>query len=142
MSASAPILAYQSKPREPMTATRAYVRAMHFFREDRAKIVLSAVLIVLSSLASLLQPFPIMILLDAVLSDRRGPWAYRAFFKIAPEGNVPAQIGGLVALTLGLRLVQELLQMWQGVLKVTVGYNGLVRVRSALFRKLQELSLA
>jgi len=142
MSGAPRILAYQSQPPAPMTATRAYVRAMQFFREDSAKIALSAVLIVLSSLASLLQPFPIMILLDAVLSDRRGHWVYRAFFKIAPEGNVPAQIGVLVALTLGLRLVQELLQMWQGVLKVTVGYNGLVRVRSALFRKLQELSLA
>jgi ATP-binding cassette, subfamily B, bacterial len=144
MASAPPILAYQSEPREPMTATRAYVRAMGFFYEDVGKIALSAVLIILSSLASLLQPFPIMILLDAVLSDRRGHWVYRAFFKIAPEGkdNVPAQIGVLVALTLGLRLVQELLQMWQGVLKVIVGYNGLVRVRSALFRKLQELSLA
>ena len=141
MSSASPILGYERKPPQPMTATRAYVRAMDFFREDAGKIGLSAVLIVLSSLASLLQPFPIMILLDAVLSDRRWHWAYRAFFKIAPEGNVPAQIAVLVGLTLALRLVQELLQMWQGVLKVTVGYNGLVRVRSALFGKLQELSL-
>ena len=124
-----------------MTATQAYYRAMDFFRPDGAKIALSAVLIVLSSLASLLQPFPIMILLDAVLSDRRGSWVYRAFFKIAPDGNVPGQISVLVGLTLGLRLIQELLQMWQGVLKVQIGYNGLIRVRSALFRKLQELSL-
>src|SRR5215213_2615735 len=138
MADASPILGYE---RKPMTATRAYRRAMDFFRADRGKIILSAVLIVFSSLASLLQPFPIMILLDAVLTNHRWHWAYRAFFKIAPENNVPAQIAVLVALTLSLRLVQELLQMWQGVLKVTVGYNGLVRVRSALFRKLQELSL-
>src|SRR5687767_12220835 len=141
MSSPEPILASERKPPGPMTATRAYYRAMDFFRPDGAKIALSAVLIVLSSLASLLQPFPIMILLDAVLSDRRGSWVYRAFFKIAPDGNVPGQISVLVGLTPGLRLIQELLQMWQGVLKVQIGYNGLVRVRSALFRKLQELSL-
>ena len=143
MSSPARILGSETSPRQPMTATRAYARAMGFFRPDRAKIALSAVLIVLSSLASLLQPFPIMILLDAVLAERRGSWVYRAFFKIAPEGrdHIPEQIAILVGLTLGLRLVQELLQMWQGVLKVTIGYNGLARARSALFRKLQELSL-
>jgi ABC-type multidrug transport system fused ATPase/permease subunit len=124
-----------------MTVTRAYVRAMGFFRDDAGKIGLSAMLIVLSSLAGLLQPFPIMILLGAVLKGERDHWAYRAFYTMAPDGSFAGQIAVLVALTLGLRLVQELLQMWQGVLKVKVGYNGLVRARSALFRKLQQLSL-
>ena len=58
MSSASPILGYERKPPQPMTATRAYVRAMDFFRDDAGKIGLSAVLIVLSSLASLLQPFP------------------------------------------------------------------------------------
>src|SRR3712207_2030105 len=118
-----------------MTATQAYVRAMSFFREDARKIALSAVLILLTSLASLLQPFPIAILLGAVLAGRREEWVYRAFFKIAPDDSFTGQVAVLVGLTLGLRLVQELLQMWQGALKVTVGYNGLVRARDALFRK-------
>ena len=124
-----------------MTVTRAYTRAMSFFREDAGKMGLSAVLIVLSSLAGLLQPFPIMILLGAVLKQERDSWVYRAFFKIAPDNSFSGQIAVLVGLTLGLRLVQELLQMWQGVLKVRIGYNGLVRARAALFRQLQHLSL-
>ena len=124
-----------------MTVTRAYTRAMGFFRDDAGKIGLSAALIVLSSLAGLLQPFPIMILLGAVLKRERDHWAYRAFYKVAPDDSFAGQIAVLVGLTLGLRLVQELLQMWQGTLKVTIGYNGLVRARAALFRKLQQLSL-
>jgi ABC-type multidrug transport system fused ATPase/permease subunit len=125
-----------------MTVTQTYVRAFAFFRDDAARIVLSAVLIVLSTLAAMLQPFPLMILVDSVLGGQEKlHWAYRAFFSVAPASK-PQQIATLAAAALVLRLVQESLQVWQGVLKVRISYAGLLRVRGALFRQFQRLSLA
>ena len=53
----------------PMTVTRTYIRAVGFFRDDARKIWLSAVLIILSTSAAMLQPFPLMIMVLAVLGD-------------------------------------------------------------------------
>lgn len=125
-----------------MTITRTYIRAIGFFRDDVAKIWLSAVLILLSTLAAMLQPFPLMIMIRAVLGgESSSHWIYRLFFRYAPE-DVPGRIVVLAVATLVLRLLQESLQVWQGTLKVRISYNGLVRARGALFRQLQRLSLA
>ena len=125
-----------------MTVTRVYTRAAGFFREDARKIVLSAVLIVLSTLAAMAQPFPLMIMVDSVLAERPPEhWVYRAFFAVAPASK-PNQIAALAVITLLLRVLQESLQVWQGALKVRISYNGLIRVRSQLFRQLQQLSLS
>ena len=40
-----------------------------------------------------------------------------------------------------LRVAKELLAMAQRLIAVNIGYNGLIRVRCDLFRKLQQLSL-
>ena len=125
-----------------MSVTRVYTRAFAFFRDDAGKITLSAVLIVLSTLAAMLQPFPLMILVDSVVGKQeRLHWAYRAFFAVAPESK-PRQIATLAVAALVLRLVQEALQVWQGALKVRISYAGLLRVRCDLFRQFQRLSLA
>ena len=106
-----------------------------FFREDARKIVLSAVLIVLSTLAAMAQPFPLMIMVDSVLAERPPEhWVYRAFFAVA--GVEAEQIAAAAVITLLLRVLQESLQVWQGALKVRISYNGLIRVRSQLFRQL------
>ena len=124
--------ATESSPRRhPLSVTRVYTRAFGFFREDAAKIVLSAVLIVLSTLAAMLQPFPLMILVDSVVGrQEKLHWAYRAFFAVAPADK-PRQIATLAGAALFLRLAQEALQVWQGALKVRISYNGLLRVRCA-----------
>src|SRR5689334_8250198 len=92
--------------------------------------------------AGLLQAYPLAILIDCVgknLSPQNA--IYRAFFAVAPSTPV-GQIIALAAMTLGLRIIQELLQMVQTLLNIQIGYAGLMRVRCAVFRKLQELSLA
>jgi ABC-type multidrug transport system fused ATPase/permease subunit len=125
-----------------MSVTRVYRRAFAYFREDVGKMVLSAVLILLSTLAAMLQPFPLMILVDSVVGNQeKRHWAYRAFFSVAPQGK-PQQIATLAAAALALRLTQEALQVWQGALKVRISYGGLLRVRCALFRQFQRLSLS
>ena len=128
----------------PMTLTRIYTRAFGFFRDDVGKMGLSAVLILLSTCAAMAQPFPLAILIRSVLADggeRPDHWVYRLFFALAPEGE-RAQIITLAAAALVLRLLQESLQVWQGMLKVRISYNGLSRARCALFGQLQRLSLS
>ena len=53
----------------------------------------------------------------------------------------PNQIAAAAVITLLLRVLQESLQV-AGVLKVRISYNGLIPVRSQLFRQLQQLSLS
>ena len=125
-----------------MSITQAYVRAAKYFREDLGKVIFSTLLIGLTTLASLAQPFPLAILIDSVLGNKPDAhWYDRLFHRLAPHGVV-AQIVILAIIMLALRLVQELIGLWQGYLKIVIGYNGLLRVRSDLYRKLQALSLA
>ncbi len=124
-----------------MTVTRAYVRAAKYYRNDLAGVILSTILIGVSTLAELAQPIPLAVLMDCVLGVV-GPtkWDYRLFFKIAPAGKMQ-QVLLLAGITLFLRLIQELVSMGNGIIKIKIGFNGLLHVRSELYRKLQELSL-
>ncbi|MGD0541369.1 MAG: ABC transporter ATP-binding protein [Tepidisphaeraceae bacterium] len=126
---------------------RFYLRAIAYFREDLGLILTSLVLIGLSTLAGLLQPFFWSILVDCILTTFTGRfWVYRIFFRlthflgVAPEDRLH-QIIVLAGLAVALRILQELLGMAQRLLSAYVGYNGLIRVRCDLFRKLQQLSL-
>ncbi|HEX5243810.1 MAG TPA: ABC transporter transmembrane domain-containing protein, partial [Tepidisphaeraceae bacterium] len=124
-----------------MTLVRAYTRAAGYFRDDLGKVIFSTLLIGMTTLASLAQPFPLAILVDSVLQKKeRVPWTHRLFLHFAPS-SIIGQIVLLAAITLVLRLVQELIGLWQGYYKIVIGFNGLLRVRSDLYRKLQELSL-
>ncbi len=129
-----------------MTLARSYSRALAYFREDLSKIVLSLTLIGVSTTLGLLQPFPWAILIGSILlksgQDRSKHWVHELFFRIAPEGNVVAQIILLASAALLLGVIQSLLNMAQTLLKINIGYNGLMRVRCDLFRKLQQLSLS
>jgi ABC-type multidrug transport system fused ATPase/permease subunit len=125
-----------------MTVTRAYLRAARYYRDDLARVILSTLLIGVSTLAELAQPFPLAIMIDCVLkSGQPSHWIYRLFFRVAPTGKLQ-QIVLLAGLMLGLRLIQELVGMWNGVYKIKIGYSGLLHVRSELYRKLQQLSLS
>jgi subfamily B ATP-binding cassette protein MsbA len=119
-----------------------YARAISYFRQDLAKIVLSLMLIAVSVLLSVAAPLPMMILIDVVLDSKPvSYWSYRLFEQLGPEGKVP-QIVLLAVLLLAIRMGAELLRMFQTLLNIRIGYNGLMRVRCELFRKLQALSLA
>src|SRR5262245_55581195 len=121
---------------------RFYLRALSYFRPDLPKIIAMIAMIGISVGAGLLQAYPIAILVDCIGKGLAPANAvYRAFFHFAPESKV-GQILALAAITVGLRVIQELLQMTQTLLNIQVGYSGLMRVRCDVFRKLQELSLA
>ncbi len=125
-----------------MTAFSAYARAARYFLPDFGKIIFSTLLIGVTTLAGLAQPFPLAILIDAVLMHKEHlPWPHRLFLHIAPT-SVVGQIILLASITVVLRISQELIGLWQGYYKIVVGYNGLLRVRCDLYRKLQALSLA
>ncbi len=121
---------------------KTYRRAMAYFRDDLGKIVLSLVMIGIGVAASVASPLPMMVLFDSVLFGQHvDRLPHRLFAKIAPTDKVQ-QVILLAALMLGLRLVGELLQMFQTIISIKIGYNGTLRVRQELFRKLQSLSLA
>lgn len=120
-----------------------YRRAIAYFRPDTGKIILNFVMIGFSTLLGLLWPFPLAILIDSILGRKDvDHWLYKLFFRITPENDPISQILVLGGAMLGLRLIAEILQFIRTLLNIRIGYNGLMRVRCDLFRKLQALSLA
>jgi len=126
---------------------RFYLRTLSYFRDDLPLIVASLLLIGLSTLANVLQPFLLAIMVDSIFAKTPSThWVHRAFLAltrylgIGPEHKL-RQILVLAALAVLLRFGQEALSMAQRILSAHVGFNGLLRVRCDLFRKLQELSL-
>jgi subfamily B ATP-binding cassette protein MsbA len=120
-----------------------YKRAISYFKPDTGKIILSLVLIGMSTVLGLLWPFPLAILIDSVLGSKQSDdWLYRLFFRLVPSGDKTTQIIALAGAMFALRMLSELLRFVQTLVNIRIGYNGLMRVRCDLFRKLQELSLA
>jgi ABC-type multidrug transport system fused ATPase/permease subunit len=99
------------------------------------------VVIALSTLLSLAAVWPMALLVDTVLvpdSPAHG------FVKLLPQPIRQSRAGQIAFLALSvflLRIAQEILTSWRGLLGVRVGHAGICRLRSALFAKLQELSL-
>jgi subfamily B ATP-binding cassette protein MsbA len=121
---------------------RLYLRVFHYFRDDALLIVASLVMVGLSTLLGLLQPFPFAILIDTILPHKPGVrWIDRVFMHAMAGTGIPSQILALAVAVLLLRVLQELLQMFQTLATIRIGYDGLVRVRCDLFRKLQALSV-
>lgn len=117
-------------------------RALGYYRGETLRITALLVMIAITAAATVAQVYPIMILVDNVFGPLKpGSWAARRFFHYAPEGKI-GQIVLLTAIFFGLRMLQELLGMFQTLLGIRVGYGALMRVRCDLFRKLQQLSLA
>ncbi len=120
-----------------------YLRAISYFRQDTGKIAVSLALIALSTVLGLLWPFPLAILIDSVLGTKPSDhWLYRMFFWIVPQHDKTSQIIALAVAMFVLRILAELLRFVQTLISIRIGYNGLMRVRCDLFRKLQALSLA
>jgi len=125
---------------------RFYLRALSYFRDDLPLIVASLILIAFSTLASVIQPFLVSILISICTKDPGRDWVQRGFgllmrwMRFGPEKPLN-QVICLAVLAVILRVAQEVLAMGQRLLNVHIGYNGLIRVRYDLFRKLQELSL-
>ena len=123
-----------------------YRRALSYFRDDLPLIIISLVLIGLATLATLLQPFLLAIFLSLFIHKPSQMLVYRLFHKLVAamgmgQEHIVGQIMTLAALAVILRVLQEALAMAQRLINAYIGYNGLMRVRCDLFRKLQQLSL-
>jgi len=118
------------------------LRALSYYRGETLRITALLIMIGITAAATVAQVYPIMILVDNVFGPLApGSWAARLFYHFAPAGKI-GQIILLTVIFLSLRMLQELLSMFQTLLGIRVGYGALMRVRCDLFRKLQQLSLA
>lgn len=119
-----------------------YKRAISYFRDDLGKIILSLVFTGGFVVLGVIWPLPMAILIDSVLNQKPGnQWFYRWFEQLTPDDRV-TRVFILAGLMLVIRMASELMRMYQTLLNIKIGYNGLMRVRCDLFRKLQALSLA
>jgi ATP-binding cassette subfamily B protein len=121
---------------------RFYARVLRYFMPDWPFVLLTFIFILFSTLAALLQPFPLAILIDSMESRQpANHWAYRLFLWMTPN-DLLGRIIALAIATLVLRLLQELFTVGKSLANIRVGYSGLMRARCDLFDKLQQLSLA
>ncbi|MDB5325056.1 MAG: hypothetical protein JWM57_625 [Phycisphaerales bacterium] len=118
------------------------LRALGYYKGEAVRIGLLLLMIAVSAAATAAQVYPLKILIDNVFGDHEpSSWIAKGFFWAVPHGQV-GQIVWLTVMFLGLRMLLELLGMFQTLLGIRVGYGALMRVRCDLFRKLQQLSLA
>jgi ABC-type multidrug transport system fused ATPase/permease subunit len=129
-------------PSKLRVGLRFYARVLSYFTPDWPFVLLTFSFIVLSTLAALLQPIPLAILIDSIaVKQPSNHWSYRLFLSITPQSTL-GKIIALAVATLVLRLLQELFTMGKALANIRVGYSGLMRARCDLFNKLQQLSLA
>jgi ATP-binding cassette, subfamily B, bacterial len=112
-------------------------RVLHFFRPDAARVVFALGLLLLSTGAGLLKPWPLALIVDSVLAGKPLPpamgWA---------SGWDRAALLALLSLAVVVLYVgQGALSSWQNYISIQIGLCGLVRVRNAVFLWLEHLSL-
>jgi subfamily B ATP-binding cassette protein MsbA len=119
-----------------------YRRAILYFKNDTGQIVVLFLLIGLWTALSLLQPWPLKVLIDHVLSAKPLPpvGLSRILLAMLPDGRA-GQIVGLAVMTLLFALGKELVQMVRTLLAIRISYDGLMQARVDLFAKLQQLSV-
>ena len=121
---------------------RLYWRAISYFRADWPLVLLLLGLIGASTAIGLLTPWPMAVLLDSVLSaPTKSDLVHKLLLAPLPTSAV-GRIIGLAALGMLLKLSQDLLSVAQTIVTNFINYNGLLRVRCDLYRKLQALNLA
>jgi subfamily B ATP-binding cassette protein MsbA len=118
---------------------RFYLRVVSVFRKDWPLISLFLALIGLSIAIGLLQAWPMAVLVDAVLTPApRYGWVHHLFLFALPKSML-AQVIGVTLIGMFLKIVQDGLTLIKNLLNRRIEYNGLIRVRCQLFRKLQAL---
>ncbi|HTH48313.1 MAG TPA: ABC transporter ATP-binding protein [Candidatus Limnocylindria bacterium] len=113
-------------------------RALSFFRADWPRVLAGLALLALTTLAGLLKPWPMALIVDSVLGHQPlpGPVAQRI-------GDLPGptQLAVLVGAMLVLHFGSALLGAAQNAVVIVTGLRGLARVRRAVFDWLLRLSL-
>src|SRR3954452_2422717 len=120
---------------------RLYLRALSYFRADWPLVGVLLVTIAASTAVGLATAWPMAILIDSVLAaPTKSDWAHRVLLGILPSNPV-GRIVGLGVCGLVFKLLQDGLSVAQTIVSNHINYNGLMRVRCELYRKLQSLSL-
>ncbi len=112
------------------------LRALQFFRPERARIAGVLTLMLAGIGANLLKPWPMAVLVDSVLGSKALPTALQSW-----SGDKAGLIALLAGATVLLHLLQGGLNATQNFLAISVGLRGLRRVRNEVFGWLQRLSL-
>ena len=128
-------------PPRPLSGVRFYARVLSYFVADWPFVLLTIVFILLATLCALLQPIPLALLITQFTGKPSNEWSYRLISAITPKDPVRGIIA-LAVITLALRVLQELFTAGKSLANIRVGYSGLMRIRCALFDKLQLLSIA
>jgi ATP-binding cassette, subfamily B, bacterial len=117
------------------------LRSLAYFRDDHWLIALLLLLIGCSTVAGLLQAWPLAVLVDSAVGPMTGNRLMERLLLIYLPTDATTKIIALALIALLIRLVQELLSIARRLLMSRIQYNGLLRVRCELFRKLQALHL-
>src|SRR5688572_22594751 len=121
---------------------RACLRAISYFRPDWPLVAGWLLLIGISTGVGLLTAWPLAILMDGVLGTAtHNDLVHRIFLAPLPPSRL-GQIIGLAVIALLLKFSQDTLGVAQTLVSNQINYNGLLRVRCDLYRKLQSLNLA
>ncbi len=109
------------------------LRALRFFRPERARLIAVFALMLAGIGANLLKPWPVAGVVDAL----------NFFGDPKPEGlgERTFSIWPFAAALLAITLVQGILNALQNYVAIGIGLRGLRRVRNEVFDKLQRLSL-
>lgn len=116
---------------------KSVLRVLRFFRPDAGAILFALGLLALSTMAGLLKPWPLAVIVDSVLGSKPLP----AWLAWASAWNRGVLLGALGCAVLALYAGQGAFAAWQNYSSIRIGLRGLVRVRTEVFRWLQHLSL-
>lgn len=118
-----------------------YFRALRYFRPDLRLILILLGLIGLQTALGLLGAWPMAVLVDSVLSATPKKSGVHGLFLAVLPTSALGQVVGLALAGLVLKLLQEVLTLVRTMVTARINYNGLMRVRCDLYRKLQALTL-
>ncbi|MGK3996507.1 ABC transporter ATP-binding protein [Sorangium sp. So ce1024] len=120
---------------------RFFLRVGAYFRGEWARVGALCLLVLVSIVISLLQVWPVAVIVDLISSGpREGDFVHRLLLAPLPD-SLLGRVLGLAAMTLVLRVAQEFVGMGRTLLNFRIGYGGLTRVRCDLYRKLQALHI-
>ncbi len=112
-------------------------RALSFFRADWPRVAASSMLLGAGTVAGLLKPWPLALVVDSVLGHDPFPEVVGRVIGGIP---LPTQLAVLVGALVLLHLGHALVTAAQNALVIATGLRGLARVRRAVFDRLLGLS--
>ncbi|WP_049949453.1 ABC transporter ATP-binding protein [Sorangium cellulosum] len=120
---------------------RFFLRVGAYFKAEWARIGALSLLVCVSIAISLLQVWPVAVIVDLISSGPRNEdLVHRLLLAPLPD-SLLGRVLGLAAMTLVLRVAQEFVGMGRALLNFRIGYGGLTRVRCDVYRKLQALHI-